>query len=118
MSVEVDIHKLEECFSKSNLRLAKAAYVQAAADASNSYCPVMAGSLHGSMARLEDAIEWRQEYAQYVYYMDDESTHWNSPNRVGTEPHSHWFEYAKEHHAEEWARAFIETALRPLGRRI
>ena len=118
MSVEVDIRKIEECFSPRNMALAKAAYIQAAADASNSYCPVMTGSLHSSMTRTEDAIEWRQGYAQYVYYRDDETTHWTDPNRIGTEPHSHWFEYARDHHAEEWARAFIETPLKPLGRRV
>ena len=118
VTVEVDISRLEECFTDENIGKAAAAYAESVGSDSNMYVPFDTGSLHGSMHVVEAdggySVEWPMAYAQAVYHMDDGSTHWTQ--RGYTQPHSHWFEWAKAEHGDDWARVLTNALLKPLGR--
>lgn len=109
--VEIDISALEARFSAKAIADAQALLVSDIAEDMNVYCMRDSGYLQEHMQTATDAREaliiWDAPYAKYAYNADTAKTDKN-PNA-----HTHWAEFAKHQHLEEWK----QDALRLLEER-
>lgn len=101
VNVNVNTAGIAAKFTQANLdRIKMDVLSERIKEDSNRYVPYETGALHDNVEIDRDGVHWTVDYAQYVYNMDDGSTNWTQSH--GTEPHSHWFEVAKQRHVNEW----------------
>lgn len=106
ITVDIDMREIDAMFSEANKKRVQTALSEAVGSDSNIFVPMDTGSLRGSMTVTEDGVEWRQSYAQPVYYMDNATTNWSTP-----ETHSHWVEWAKDRYGEDWAKVVLSKLM-------
>jgi hypothetical protein len=109
-TTQVHLEGMNRRLSDAKLDSAQKQLVESVGQDSNHYVPVDTGALHDNMeygANFTEVI-WPANYAKAVYNAD--SVH-PAPNRLGTDPHTQWFEYAKSKHVREWADV-VKDALR------
>ncbi len=100
VNVNLDLSKLEERFSKNELRAKQAIFAERVAADMNKHCPVDEGTLRDSMkisSIFEDGlIIWNTPYAKEVMERD----HVRSVKNPEALPH--WPEATKEEKLEDW----------------
>ena len=108
MSVEVsiDMSAIERMFSAESMAKAKWALSEAVGSDSNTVVPMDKGDLRRTMTVTEEGVEWRQDYAQAVYYMDDATTNWTT-----ADTHSRWVEFAKARYGDDWEKVVLEQLM-------
>lgn len=110
ISVRAHLDGIENLFKNSNKERVNKELCERVLTDSSKFVPVDTTTLYQS-GRVDgtDMVVWDTSYAKTVYNMDDGGTNWTSPNTLGTEPHSHWFEKAKQEHLKDWEKCVMES---------
>lgn len=112
LDVEIDLSGFEGLFDKAAIENAQVVLTETVFQSCQKLIPCDTGDLADSgMPCWPDKtdITWTQPYAGRIYNLDDGGTNWTDPNKYHTEPHSHWFEVAKQRDLEKWKDVAAEV---------